>query len=92
MSYHQSEIQETGKWKLYSTELYLFLKKILIDIISNDSDIDCSQSVCSDTHSDNTSASGLTDKSTISDSTIHAPSGSSETDNKVIQGPVTTGG
>lgn len=61
------------------------------DIVSNDSDIECSQSVCSDTHSDNTSASGLTDKSTVSDSTIHALSGASETDNKGIQGPVTPG-
>lgn len=61
------------------------------DIVSNDSDIECSQSVCSDTHSDNTSASGLTDKSTVSDSTIHALSGISETDNKGLQGPVTPG-
>lgn len=61
------------------------------DIISNDSDADCSQSVCSDTHSDNTSASGLTDKSTVSDSTIHALSGVSETDGKGAQGSLTPG-
>ncbi|CAH1170054.1 unnamed protein product [Phaedon cochleariae] len=48
------------------------------DLLSNDSDHECSQSVCSDTHSDNTSASGLTEKSTVSESTIHALSGGSE--------------
>lgn len=50
----------------------------ILDLISNDSDAECSQSVCSDTHSDNTSASGLTEKSTLSESTIHALSGGSE--------------
>ncbi|XP_057665202.1 protein furry isoform X1 [Diorhabda carinulata] len=51
------------------------------DLISNDSENECSQSVCSDTHSDTTSASGFTDKSTLSESTIHALSGGSEGEN-----------
>ncbi|CAH2001764.1 unnamed protein product [Acanthoscelides obtectus] len=51
------------------------------DVLSNDSDAECSQSVCSDTHSDNTSASGLTEKSTISESTIHALSAAGELEN-----------
>ncbi|KAG5899998.1 hypothetical protein JTB14_009085 [Gonioctena quinquepunctata] len=51
------------------------------DLLSNDSDIECSQSVCSDTHSDNTSASGLTEKSILSESTLHAISGGSEGEN-----------
>ncbi|CAH0545977.1 unnamed protein product [Brassicogethes aeneus] len=48
---------------------------------SNDSDLECSQSVCSDTHSDNTSASVITEKSTLSESTIHALSAASEGEN-----------
>jgi hypothetical protein len=42
------------------------------DLSLNDSDIECSQSVCSDTHSDNTTISEMTEKSTVSLSTIHA--------------------
>ncbi|XP_050300806.1 protein furry isoform X2 [Anthonomus grandis grandis] len=49
------------------------------DLTSNDSDVECSQSVCSDTHSDNTSVH--TDKSTLSESTIHAVVGGSESEN-----------
>ena len=46
----------------------------------NDSDVECSQSVCSDTHSDNTTVSEMTDKSTISLSTIHATLSNDETE------------
>ncbi|XP_066250595.1 protein furry isoform X1 [Euwallacea similis] len=49
------------------------------DLTSNDSDIECSQSVCSDSHSDNTSVH--TEKSTLSESTIHALSAGSEGEN-----------
>ncbi|KAH1002588.1 hypothetical protein HUJ04_008665 [Dendroctonus ponderosae] len=52
------------------------------DLTSNDSDMDCSQSVCSDTHSDNTSVH--TEKSTLSESTIHALSGGSEAENVAV--------
>ncbi|CAG9770963.1 unnamed protein product [Ceutorhynchus assimilis] len=52
------------------------------DLTSNDSDADCSQSVCSDTHSDNTSVH--TEKSTLSESTIHALSGGSEAENVAV--------
>ncbi|XP_030765953.1 protein furry isoform X3 [Sitophilus oryzae] len=48
------------------------------DLVSNDSDVEGSQSVCSDTHSDNTSTSAHTEKSTLSESTIHALSGGSD--------------
>ncbi|XP_072390599.1 protein furry isoform X1 [Diabrotica undecimpunctata] len=61
------------------------------DLISNDSENECSQSVCSDTHSDNTSASGLTDKSTLSESTLHALSGGSEADNFTSQSTALSG-
>nr|XP_023011562.1 protein furry [Leptinotarsa decemlineata] len=61
------------------------------DVISNDSDIECSQSVCSDTHSDNTSASGLTEKSIVSDSTIHALTGGSEGDNSASHSATSPG-
>jgi hypothetical protein len=44
----------------------------VLDLSLNDSDIECSQSVCSDTHSDNTTISEMTEKSTVSLSTIHA--------------------
>ncbi|XP_969290.2 protein furry [Tribolium castaneum] len=40
------------------------------DVSLNDSE--CSESVCSDTHSDNTTISEMTEKSTVSLSTIHA--------------------
>ncbi|KAL1517075.1 hypothetical protein ABEB36_000886 [Hypothenemus hampei] len=53
------------------------------EITSNDSDIEGSQSICSDTHSDNTSLH--TEKSTLSESTIHALSGISEAENVYIQ-------
>lgn len=55
------------------------VKSFVIDLISNGSDVDCSHSICSDTHSDNTSIH--TEKSTLSESTIHALSGGSEADN-----------
>ncbi|XP_076272167.1 microtubule binding protein furry isoform X2 [Rhynchophorus ferrugineus] len=48
------------------------------DLLSNDSDVEGSHSVCSDTHSDNTSTSAHTEKSTLSESTIHALSGGSD--------------
>lgn len=93
MSTHLSELpgQEIGWCKLGTFSNGFRSQNIYFSLdISNDSDIECSQSVCSDTHSDNTSASGLTDKSTVSDSTIHGPSGTSETD-KGNQGSVTPG-
>lgn len=46
----------------------------------NDSDVECTQSVCSDSHSDNTTISEMTEKSTASVSTIHA---TSSTDDKI---------
>ncbi|CAH1110307.1 unnamed protein product [Psylliodes chrysocephalus] len=61
------------------------------DLLSNDSENECSQSVCSDTHSDNTSASGLTDKSTLSESTIHALSGGSDGDNSASHSAISPG-
>lgn len=47
--------------------------------------------MCSDTHSDNTSASGLTDKSTLSESTIHALSGGSDGDNSASHSAISPG-
>ncbi|KAJ8924572.1 hypothetical protein NQ315_000721 [Exocentrus adspersus] len=61
------------------------------DVASNDSDAECSQSVCSDTHSDNTSASGLTEKSTLSESTIHVLSVGSEGEGSGITATVSAG-
>ncbi|KAL3276200.1 hypothetical protein HHI36_020918 [Cryptolaemus montrouzieri] len=47
----------------------------VLDVTSNDSDAEGSHSICSDTHSDNTTASGITEKSSLSGSTIHASLG-----------------
>ncbi|XP_045464267.1 protein furry isoform X2 [Harmonia axyridis] len=46
------------------------------DLVSNDSDAEGSHSVCSDTHSD--TASGITEKSTLSGSTIQASLGNDD--------------
>lgn len=46
------------------------------DLVSNDSDAEGTHSVCSDTHSD--TASGITEKSTLSGSTIQASLGNDD--------------